>query len=195
MADRIGRLVRAGRRLGGALIVGRGRRRLIAGLALALGGTTLADRAAAAAPTCLRPPVEAEVVDPFREPPCPFCPGNRGIEYGPAEGTPVVAAEAGRITFAGLVAGTRYVVVDHGDGWRTTYGKLATVAVRLGQSVTTGERLGTSSAALFFGLRQGETYVDPTGRLARLVARPQLVPLDGEHRRPPRPAKLVCPPG
>ena len=39
------------------------------------------------APSCLlAPPVAAPVVDPFREPPCAWCPGNRGIEYGPPAG-------------------------------------------------------------------------------------------------------------
>ena len=39
-----------------------------------------ADRAVAA--ECWRPPVPAPVVDPFREPACRWCRGNRGIDYG-----------------------------------------------------------------------------------------------------------------
>ena len=32
------------------------------------------------------PPVVAPIVDPFRPPPQPWLPGNRGLEYGPTTG-------------------------------------------------------------------------------------------------------------
>ena len=48
---------------------------------------------------------------PFRAPACAYCPGNRGLEYDAAVGSPVRAAAAGTVTFAGVVAGVRYVVV------------------------------------------------------------------------------------
>ena len=51
--------------------------------------------ALALAPSCLLPPVDAPIVDPFRPPPCAWCPGNRGIEYDVPAGTPVRAAAAG----------------------------------------------------------------------------------------------------
>ena len=35
---------------------------------------------------CWRPPVAAPVVDPFRQPACRWCPGNRGIEYATSPG-------------------------------------------------------------------------------------------------------------
>ena len=67
-------------------------------------------------PACLRPPVVAPVVDPFREPACEWCPGNRGLTYGAPAGTVVRAAAAGTVSFSGVVAGTRYVVVEHAAG-------------------------------------------------------------------------------
>ena len=74
-------------------------------------------------PACLLPPVVAPVVDPFRDPGCAWCPGNRGLTYGVATGTVVRAAAAGSVTFSGRVAGTRYVVVEHAaGGLRATYG-------------------------------------------------------------------------
>lgn len=170
----------------------RRRYRLLAGLALFVGGLLAAAPVAQGAP-CLRPPVDAPVVDPFRAPACPYCAGNRGIEYAPSPGSAVVAAAAGTISFAGVVAGIRYVVVDHDGRWRTTYGKLATIAVRVGVRVAAGDVVGTTTEALYFGLRDGDAYVDPAPSLASLVVQPQLVPLDGVHRRPPRPARLVCP--
>src|SRR5690349_13785767 len=37
------------------------------------------------------PPVEAPIIDRFRPPACSWCPGNRGIDYAVAPGTPVRA--------------------------------------------------------------------------------------------------------
>ena len=149
--------------------------------------------AAALVVPCYRPPVDAPVVDPYREPACPYCPGNRGIEYGPRPGQVVVAATAGTVSFAGVVAGTRYVVVESADGLRLTYGKLATASVGEGDSVQQGERLGTTTEELFLGLRRGEEYLDPRPYLGRLRWPTRLVPTDGTRPRPAGPPKLVCP--
>ena len=145
-------------------------------------------------PACLVPPVAARVVDPFREPACPWCPGNRGLTYGVAAGTVVRAAGAGTVTFSGVVAGTRYVVVEHAaGGLRATYGGLASAEVSLGDVVVTGAVVGQAAGELHFGLRRGETYVDPTPLLGRLVQRARLVPTDGTPRRPAPPPRLECP--
>jgi murein DD-endopeptidase MepM/ murein hydrolase activator NlpD len=150
---------------------------------------------AGAVPPCLLPPVSAPVVDAFREPACPYCPGNRGLELAPALGSVVIAAAPGRVSFAGSVAGVHYVVVEHGSGHRTTYGRLASMVVRAGAAVSAGVIVGISSDRLFFGLRLGEHYLDPAPYLATVRPRPQLVPLDGRNRRPPRSGAVTCPPG
>lgn len=147
----------------------------------------------AAAVPCLYPPVQAPVVDPFREPSCPYCAGNRGLEYVTDAGTPVVAAAPGRVGFAGTVAGVRYVVIEHVEGFRTTYGRLDRIDTQVGRRVVTGQRVGLAGGGLFFGLRSGPEYLDPQPHLAELVARPHLVPLDGNDRRPGRPARVRCP--
>jgi murein DD-endopeptidase MepM/ murein hydrolase activator NlpD len=152
--------------------------------------------AAAAAPPCLLPPVaRATVIDPFRPPACPYCAGNRGIDLATPAGGPVVAAAAGRVTFAGSVAGTRYVVVEHTGGYRTTYGQLASAAVRAGQQVVAGAPVGTSTGRLFFGLRLADEYLDPAPHLAVVRSLPQLVPLNGRNRRPARIGQVICPDG
>src|SRR5688500_5962699 len=94
--------------------------------------------AAVAALPCFLPPVAAPVVDPFRAPDCPYCAGNRGLEYATHHGQPVLAADDGVVTFSGLVAGTRYVVVERDDGLRVTYGRLASAAVGEGVRVDQG---------------------------------------------------------
>ena len=85
------------------------------------------------------PPVDSVIVDPFRPPADPWGPGNRGIDYAPAPGTPVHAAAAGVVTFAGQVGGSLHVVVRHADGIRTSYSFLATIAVAAGDRVEQGQ--------------------------------------------------------
>lgn len=142
---------------------------------------------AAAAP-CWRPPAPGIIVDPFREPPCPYCRGNRGIEYRVQRSTPVLAVAAGEVTWSGTIAGVRWVVVRHANGWQTTYGRLVSSALRRGDRVVARSRLGVASGQLYFGLRINDRYVDPEPFLGRAIGRPRLVPVDGTPpRRPPVP--------
>ncbi len=141
---------------------------------------------------CWSPPTEAPVTDPFRDPECRWCPGNRGIEYGAAPGDPVRAVATGRVTFAGSVAGTRYVVVSHGDGLRVTYGNLASGRFRTGDRVGRGSIVGVAAGRLHFGVRDDDGYVDPTPLLGRLVYRPRLIPHDGSAANPASPPTLRC---
>lgn len=107
------------------------------------------------------PPVDAPVVDPFRPPPQPWLPGNRGIEYATASGTPVGAAGRGVVSFAGPVAGSLHVTVTHPDGIRTSYSYLVTIDVTTGQTVAPGDVIGSSGSRLHVGARRGEVYIDP----------------------------------
>ncbi|HSH61041.1 MAG TPA: M23 family metallopeptidase [Acidimicrobiales bacterium] len=108
-----------------------------------------------------RPPVDAPVVDVFRPPASPFGPGNRGIDYATAEGTPVRASADGQVAFAGPVGGRLHVVIRHGDGIRTSYSFLAAIDVRRGQRVSAGAEVGTAGPSLHFGARRGDAYIDP----------------------------------
>jgi murein DD-endopeptidase MepM/ murein hydrolase activator NlpD len=143
--------------------------------------------------SCWLPPVDAPVVDPFRAPACDRCAGNRGLEYDTRAGQTVVAVAAGEVSFAGVVAGTRYVVVRHADGRRTTYGKLAASSLREGDTVRAGQRIGTTGDEFFFGLRDGERYLDPSPYLARRVRPARLVPTDGTPAPAAPPGRLTCP--
>lgn len=108
-----------------------------------------------------RPPVAAPVVGFFRPPATLYGPGNLGIDYATAPGTPVGAAAAGQVVFAGRVGAGLHVVVLHADGIRTTSAFLASVDVRRGQSVAAGQTLGTTGISLHFGARAGDAYLDP----------------------------------
>jgi hypothetical protein len=129
-------------------------------------------------PLGYRPPVEAEVVDPFRPPPHRFGAGNRGIDYATEPGTPVTAAARGVVAFAGSVGGSLHVTVLHPDGVRTTYSFLRSVSVRRGERVERGQEVGRAGARLHFGARLGEDYLDPRSLLSGSRARARLVPDD-----------------
>lgn len=141
---------------------------------------------------CWRPPVAAPISDPFRPPACRWCPGNRGVEYDTRPGQRVTAVESGRVSFAGTVAGTIYVVVEHRDGRRVTYGGLAERRHDTGAVVLRGQLVGTTGDEFHFGVRLGDRYVDPTGSIGRLVGRPRLVPSDGRPAAPAPPLRLRC---
>jgi murein DD-endopeptidase MepM/ murein hydrolase activator NlpD len=143
-------------------------------------------------PGCYLPPVESPIVDPFRAPSCVYCAGNRGLEYRPAAGSRVVAAAGGVVEFNGVVAGVRYVVVRQVDGRLATYGRLAGARVAAGGTVGPGEVIGTTSERFYFGLREGDRYVDPEPFLAKPRYRPRLIPLDGSAPRRAPPPTMVC---
>lgn len=139
---------------------------LLIGLALASVG--LARPAGAAAPTptwrwpLTGPPA---VVRGFDPPATAYGVGHRGVDLRGAPGALVGAAGAGRVSYAGLLAGRGVVVVEHG-ALRTTY-EPVTARVRVGQVVGAGQLLGElgaghcAPACLHWGLLRGSTYLDP----------------------------------
>ncbi|PIE32787.1 MAG: peptidase [Ilumatobacter coccineus] len=142
---------------------------------------------------CWRPPVDAVVVDPFRPPTCPWCPGNRGIEYATPAGTPIHAVASGTVSFSGTVAGTTYVVVALADGKRITYGNLADPLVSRGERVVTGQGLGRTAGRFHFGVRLGDHYLDPDRFLGVPRYRVRLLPIDGSRPVSTPSPRWVCP--
>ncbi len=145
---------------------------------------------------CYLPPVPVPIAEPFVAPACRYCPGHRGVEYDLAPGTRVGAAAAGEVTFSGVVAGIRYLVVLHTDGIRATYGSLQNSAVGSGDSVTAGDVVAISTDRLYFGLRSPDgTPLDPADYLAVVTRRARLVPIDGSRSRPAASRAPTCPNG
>ena len=124
-----------------------------------------------------RPPVDAPVADPFRPPENPYGPGNRGIEYDTVPGDVVRAAAAGTVSFAGAVAGSLHVSVDHGGGLVSSYSYLERISVRVGASVDQGQVIGVAGETLHFGVRLDSSYVDPDGFIGVRRVKVRLVPL------------------
>ncbi|MCU1368841.1 MAG: Peptidase [Ilumatobacteraceae bacterium] len=116
-----------------------------------------------------RPPTAAPVLDPFRPPPQPWLPGNRGIEYGTVPGSVVTAIGRGRVAFAGPVAGRLVVSIDHPGGLRSTYTGLAEIAVARGQLVAGGAEVGRTDGPFHLGVRRGDAYLDPALLWGRAV--------------------------
>ena len=136
--------------------------------------------ASAQSPQVLRPPVDAEVSDPFRAPSAGFGPGNRGLEYATEPGVAVVAAAPGLVVFAGPVAGRVWLTIDHGAGLRTTYGPLAGLRVVPGDVVRRGTTLARTTGPLHFGARLEGVYVDPASLVGVFTVRVQLVGHDND---------------
>jgi hypothetical protein len=146
--------------------------------------------------SCLRPPTAAAIVDPFRPPPCPWCPGNRGIEYATRPGDALEAVAPGRVVFAGAVAGVLYVTVRHvaGRTLRSTYGRLESLAVRVGDEVIAGDPVGRTGGSAIVTVRDADgSYLDPGPLFGTATWRARLVPIDGTPPRPPLPGPTVCP--
>ncbi|MBW8482252.1 M23 family metallopeptidase [Actinomadura parmotrematis] len=64
-------------------------------------------------------------------------------------GTPVLAAAAGtvsRVADEGATSYGRWIEIDHGGGWTTRYAHLSSQAVKKGQQVALGKRIGTAGA-------------------------------------------------
>ena len=68
-----------------------------------------------------------------------------GLDLNSSEGTPVKAALSGKVAVAdaawGQMGGT--VIIDHGEGAYTIYGHLASVTVKEGATIKTGDKVGT----------------------------------------------------
>ena len=129
-----------------------------------------------------RPPVDAPVTDPFRAPEDPYGPGNRGIEYDTEPGDVVRAAASGTVEFAGAVAGTLHVTVDHGGGLRSSYSYLQRISVRVGIKVARGAVIGIAGNRLHFGVRLDGGYTDPASFIGVRRVTVRLVPIHSWRR-------------
>jgi murein DD-endopeptidase MepM/ murein hydrolase activator NlpD len=122
------------------------------------------------------------VVRAFEAPQHRFGPGHRGADLAGESGTPVLAAGAGTVVFAGPVAGRDVVSIDHPGGLRTTYEPVSP-SVSAGDVVVRGQPIGTlqdghpecpATSCLHWGARRGTDYLDPLRLLT--LGRVRLLP-------------------
>ena len=115
-------------------------------------------------------PVNGPVVSPFG---WRWGRMHEGIDIGVGYGTPIRAAAAGRVVYAGWMSGYgNLVAIDHGGGISTAYGHQSSIAVGLGQVVSQGQTIGYVGCTghcfgphLHFEVRVNGTPVDPLGYL------------------------------
>jgi len=90
-----------------------------------------------------------------------------GLEMGAPRGTPVRAVFAGRVAFADEYAAYgKTVILDHGDTFYTVSANLDEIAVRVGDELESGSRLGTvgdmgKGPMLYFEIRSSTETLDP----------------------------------
>lgn len=92
------------------------------------------------------------------------------VDIANAGGPDVVAAQGGTVVTAGWNGGGygNYVIIDHGNGFRTLYGHMATgsLSVGAGQKVTQGQKLGKmGSTGRSTGTHLHFEVIGPGGRL------------------------------
>lgn len=137
-----------------------------------------------------------DVTGEFDLPDTSYSSGHRGVDVPGRAGDSVRVVAAGRVTFAGSVAGIGVVTIDHG-GERSTYQPID-AAVERGEKVGSGDVIGElefagshcASACLHLGRLANngpdanKTYLDPLERLAS-TSRVRLVDPDGRLPTPP----------
>ena len=126
-------------------------------------------------------PIVARGFDP---PTTTYSTGHRGVDLLAVLGQQVRAAGAGRVTYAGLLAGRGVVTVTHAGGLRTTYEPVHP-SVRVGALVAFGAPIATLTSGhaschpgthcLHWGLLRGQVYLDPVSLVQPTALR--LLPL------------------
>ena len=96
-----------------------------------------------------------------------------GIDIGVPSGTPIHAADSGRVTIAGWVGGYgNYTCIQHTATMSTCYGHQERILVSVGQPVSQGQVIGISDCTglcfgphLHFEVRINGTPVNPLNYL------------------------------
>lgn len=94
--------------------------------------------------------------------------GGPGLEMTAPKGAPVRAVYKGRVAFADEYPDYgRTVILEHGGGYYTVSAGLDTYAVKVGDDVSSGDRLGTvgddgRGSMLYFEVREGSDPLQPS---------------------------------
>jgi murein DD-endopeptidase MepM/ murein hydrolase activator NlpD len=104
---------------------------------------------------------------------------NDGINIAAAQGTPIRAAESGVVVYAGneLRGFGNLILLQHADGWMTTYAHADEIVVQRGEQVRRGQVIGkvgatgnVTSPQVHFEIRRGSRAVNPHEHLASETA-------------------------
>lgn len=125
-------------------------------------------------------PVRGGITSPFgaRPAPCAGCTTyHEGDDIGAACNTPIHAAHAGTVTYAGWYGGYgNFILLDNGGGIGTAYGHNINggIVVSVGQRVTAGQVIGhvgstgnSTGCHLHFEVRQNGVQINPVPWMAQ----------------------------
>jgi lipoprotein NlpD len=96
---------------------------------------------------------------------------NQGIEIATGPAAPIRASSDGVVAFVGNnVAGFGgMILIRHGNGWITAYGRAASTSVTRGQTIKRGDVIGATGSGtgpkLYFEMRKNRVPVDPIKQL------------------------------
>lgn len=98
---------------------------------------------------------------------------HAGLDIANDEGTPIKAALAGKVTYAGWMSGYgNTVMIEHRQGYSTLYGHMKRVHVGNGQSVNRGDIIGemgstgnSTGSHVHFEVRYNGELINPTSIL------------------------------
>ncbi|MGP6192078.1 MAG: murein hydrolase activator EnvC family protein [Vulcanimicrobiaceae bacterium] len=121
-------------------------------------------------------PIHGPITSPFGYRTNPFggAPDfHPGLDIAADMGTPILAADSGRVIIAGWVSGYgNYISIDHGGGISTGYGHCSRIDVSIGQDVQRGQVIGAVGSTghstgphVHFEVRVNGRPVDPAPRL------------------------------
>lgn len=110
-------------------------------------------------------------IDPFNGRPS----HHYGVDIANRFGAPIMSASHGVVTFAGKMPDFGYVVdVEHGYGYRTRYGHMGSIAVKVGDVVDANQLIGrvgstghSTGPHLHYEVRRFDELVDPRNFLPR----------------------------
>ena len=118
-------------------------------------------------------PVSGKLTSPFGmrvHPVLGYARMHNGIDLAAAQGTPIYATRAGKVTRTSYQAGGagNYVSINHLDGFSSIYMHMTHYVVSEGQSVSQGQLIGyvgstgiSTGPHLHFGISYAGTYVNP----------------------------------
>ena len=95
---------------------------------------------------------------------------HKGVDLAAPLNTPIYATRSGTVITASYNSSSGYyVVIDHGDGYRSTYMHMTYYIVSAGQYVSQGQTIGycgstgvSTGSHLHFGISQNGTYQNPS---------------------------------
>ena len=118
-------------------------------------------------------PVSGKLTSPFGmrvHPVLGYARMHNGIDLAAAQGTPIYATRAGKVTRTSYQAGGagNYVSINHLDGFSSVYMHMTHYVVSQGQNVSQGQLIGyvgstgiSTGPHLHFGISYAGTYVNP----------------------------------